>query len=392
VRILIIGGGIGGLTTAIALSKAGIDAQVYEQTPVLRAVGAGITLAANAQSALKLLGLESEIQSQSTPGLQGELRKPDGTFLVTIPANELSRQFGTVAALHRAELLELLVKHVDPERLHLGQTCVGIEQADGVTATFQSGETVHADGVIAADGLRSSIRNRIFGPQALRYSGYTAWRTIVESNKTGNHATLAETWGRGLRFGIVPMSRNRIYWFAVSDAPEGQIDAPGQAKSALLELFRGWHDPIEELINAANEESILRNDIYDIHPLPHFVKGRVALLGDAAHAMTPNLGQGGCQAIEDAVVLAVSLKKAGSVQQGFLDYERRRKARTRSMILQSRRVGMLGQLSNPVLCALRDAAMRLTPPQLAASQMRSMMDFRLLSADEARLFAGRADA
>jgi 2-polyprenyl-6-methoxyphenol hydroxylase-like FAD-dependent oxidoreductase len=387
VRILIIGGGIGGLTTAIALSRVGMDADVYEQTPVLKAVGAGITLAANAQSALNLLGLGAEIQSQSTPGLQGGLRKSDGTFLVKIPANELTRGFGTVVALHRAELLELLVKQIDPQRLHLGQSCTGIEQSEnGVTATFQSGETVHADGLIAADGLRSGVRTRVFGSQPLRYAGYTAWRTIVKSNKIGNHATLAETWGLGLRFGIVPMSGNRIYWFAVSDAPEGQVDTAGQTKRKLLDLFKGWHDPIEELIHTAAEEAILRNDIYDIDPLPQFVKGRIALLGDAAHAMTPNLGQGGCQAIEDAVVLAASLKSAGNVQQGFLHYERRRQPRTRDVVLQSRRVGMLGQASNPIVCGLRDVAMRLTPASMAARQMKSLVDFHLLSTDEASLF------
>ena len=387
-RILIIGGGIGGLTTAIALSKLGIDAHVYEQTPILRAVGAGITLAANAQSALNLLGLGAEIQSQSTPGLQGGLRRSDSTVLVKIPANELTRGFGTVVALHRAELLELLVKQIDPQRLHLGQSCTGIEQSEnGVAATFQSGETVYADGLIAADGLRSGVRTRVFGSQPLRCAGYTAWRTIVESNKIGNHAALAETWGRGLRFGIVPMSRNRIYWFAVSDAPEGQVDPPGQTKPKLLELFGGWHAPIAELINTANEEAILRNDIYDIDPLPNFAKDRVALLGDAAHAMTPNLGQGGCQAIEDAVVLAASLKSAGNVQQGFLHYERRRKPRTRDVVLQSRRVGMLGQASNPILCGLRDVAMRLTPAPMAARQIKSLVDFQFLSVEEASLFS-----
>ena len=229
-----------------------------------------------------------------------------------------------MAILHRAELLSLLARHVDPARIHLGRTFVGLEQdGGGVTASFDTGETVRGDGLIAADGLRSAVRTRLFGQQAIRYASYTGWRAVLNFPEIPKLAP-SETWGRGCRFGIVPMSRGRIYWFATRNATEGQRDPAGRTKEAVAQVFQRWPQPIEAVIEAAPEDAILRNDIYDLVPLPHIVQGRVALLGDAAHATTPNLGQGACQAIEDSVVIAACLRTAERVQPGLLEYEGRR--------------------------------------------------------------------
>lgn len=159
-----------------------------------------------------------------------------------------------------------------------------------------------------------------------------------------------------------------------------------------MQLFAGWHAPIDALLAATREESILRNDIYDVDPLPHFVRGRVALLGDAAHAMTPNFGQGACQAMEDAVVLAAFLKKNGDVASAFAEYERRRRKRTRQIQLGSRRFGAIAQIENPVLCHLRDGAMRLTPSALATRQTKALLDVQLLSVAERAFFASDGSA
>lgn len=385
-RVIVIGGGIGGLTAAIALHKVGIDAQVYEQASVLREVGAGISLVANALRALDTLGLAGVIRSQSVTGVQAGLRTPNGGILVAIPADELTEQVGTVAVIHRADLLALLAQHIDPERLHLGRTCVGLEQdGDGITVRFQNGETARADAFIGADGLRSVVRTQMFGSQPIRYAGYTAWRAVVNFNH-GN-IIAGETWGRGCRFGIVPMSGGRVYWFATNNTPEGERDPDGRTKENLLRLFRGWHEPIESLIAAAKEGSILRNDIYDMDPLPGCVLGRAALLGDAAHAMTPNLGQGACQAIEDAVVLGACLKKNASVERALLEYQGRRIPRTRKFVLRSRWLGVIAQRQNPALCWLRNASMRATPKWMAARQVRSLLGFEILAASERMLFS-----
>jgi len=383
-RFLVLGGGIGGLTGAIALRRIGVEVDVYEQAPELREVGAGIALATNALRALRVLGLDLELQDEGIAAIQGGLRRPNGEVLVSIPADELSRQIGTVAVVHRAELLALLRRRLDPGRIHLGKKCIAISQdSKGAMAHFEDGQVADADGIVAADGLRSVVRAQVFKRPAIRYAGYSAWRTIV--NAAGIESGIGETWGRGRRFGIVPMARGRIYWYAVKNAPEGQQDPAIGTKTALAELFRGWHRPIEALIAAAQEDSILRNDIYDIEPLTKLALGRVALLGDAAHAMTPNLGQGGCQAIEDGVVLAACLKSSGEIEPALLAYERRRLNRTREVLLLSRRIGNVAQLENPLLCGLRDLALRMAPKDAGAGRTKSLLGAEILTADEEAL-------
>jgi 2-polyprenyl-6-methoxyphenol hydroxylase-like FAD-dependent oxidoreductase len=386
VRIIVIGGGIGGLTAAIALVRVGIDAQIYEHAPALTEVGAGIALGPNATHALDAIALGDRVRSQSLVGLQGGLRKPNGGMLAQLSSGEFADKIGTVAVMHRAELLDLLLREIDPARLHLGRACAEVEQDRGeVTVRFHDGETARADALLGADGLRSTIRAQAFGNPPIRYAGYTAWRAVVDFDGIRN-PMVQETWGRGCRFGIVPMSRGRVYWFATKNAPGGQRDPEGGAKDTLSEAFRGWHEPIQALISAAKEHSILRNDIYDLDPLPNFVRGRIGLLGDAAHAMTPNMGQGACQAIEDAVVLAACLRKNGSVESGLLEYERRRRPRTKRFVLQSRRLGAFAQKENPILCLARDALIRMTPRRITAGQMNSLLSFEILAPSERRLF------
>jgi 2-polyprenyl-6-methoxyphenol hydroxylase-like FAD-dependent oxidoreductase len=386
VKAIVIGGGIGGLTVAIALTRVGIDAQVYERAPVLREVGAGIGLSGNALRVLDGLGLGTAVRSQSIEGIQGGLRNIKGNILFAIPADEFTRQLGVVAVLHRAELLALLTQQVDPGRIHLGREFVGLEQDDkGVTARFENGETAHGHVLVGADGVKSAVRTQLIGERPPRYAGYTAWRSVVESDHSRN-LNIIETWGRGRRFGIVPMSCGRIYWFATNNAPEGERDPAGRSRQILSNLFRGWHEPIEALIESANEDSILRNDIYDLDPLQRWVHDRVALLGDAAHPMTPNLGQGACQAIEDAVVLAACLCKSERVDSALAEYQRRRVPRASQFVLRSRLLGSVAQCSNPVLCWMRDTATRLTPRWVAARQLKSPLGFDLLTPSERILF------
>jgi 2-polyprenyl-6-methoxyphenol hydroxylase-like FAD-dependent oxidoreductase len=358
----------------------------------LREVGAGIGIVANALRALDALGLGVAIRSRGLAGTQGCLRNSKGEVLVSIPGGELTKQVGAIAVLHRAELLSLLGQHVDPSRLHLDHECIGLEQDGGrVTVQFHNGETAQGDLLIGADGLRSAVRTVLWGNRPVRYAGYTAWRSVVRFELTQDtHKLVAgETWGRGCRFGIVPMSGGRVYWFATRNAVEDDRSPDGQTKKVLFQLFGGWHEPIEALIAAADETSILRNDIYDIDPFPRWTRGRVTLLGDAAHPMTPNLGQGACQAIEDAVVLAVCLKQHTIVESALLAYERRRIPRTKQFVLQSRRLGVIAQFENPVLCLARDAAMRAVPKGLAARQMKSLLGVETLTASERALFASR---
>lgn len=192
-RVIVVGGGIGGLTAAIALRRVGIDVDIYEQAADLREVGAGIGLAANALRALEALELGDELRSECLAAAQGGLRRPDGEFLVSIAVDELSQKFGSVAVVHRAELLALLRRHVEPSRVHVEHRCIEVGQAsNSATARFDTGDTVRADAIIAADGLRSTIRAQLFGNPVIRYAGYTAWRAVVNGEVEQYGEAIAE--------------------------------------------------------------------------------------------------------------------------------------------------------------------------------------------------------
>ena len=374
-RVIIIGGGIGGLTAAIALHKRGIDTRVYERSVALGDVGAGIALWPNAVKSLRKLGLGDLLQSISVTNVDSALRRWDGTFISRTAARELERQFGGgMLVLHRAELLDMLAGSAGAGNIHLGHDLSAIDTNDpGVSAGFTNGATAHGDVLIGADGLRSTVRGWLGHVDRIRYSGYTAWRSVVPFD----HSLLipAETWGPGRRFGAFPIQGDRVYWFATSNAPEGEGDSDSAPQSYLLSLFEGWHEPIETLIQAADDSMILHNDIYDCDPLAEWGRGRVTLLGDAAHPMTPNLGQGACQAIEDAMELAACIAGETNAELGLERYEKSRIARTGAIVLASRRLGRIAQIGEPFLCRLRDAVLQLTPSVVAYHGLRRIVGY-----------------
>jgi len=382
-RVAVVGGGIGGLTAAIALRMAGFEVVVLERAAELEEIGAGLLLAANAQKALGKLGLAEAVGNLGTPASAGEIRSWRGEVLASIPASEIERRVGAEsAAVHRADLQALLLRELGEEPLRLGFEVQGFEQdGAGVTVLLAGGSEERVDLLVGADGLRSKIRARLFGPAAPRYAGYTAWRAVAKSGQD----LLAwgsgfESWGRGQRFGCAHIGKGRVYWFATRNAPErGKDGGPGEARATLLTLFREWHRPVPELIEATAREAIRRDDLYDREPLVgRWGQGRITLLGDAAHPMTPNLGQGACQAIEDAVVLARCLREpdeAGreSIPDALRRYERLRAARTAKIVKQSRRIGRIGQLENPLLCRLRDRALAMIPSNVQLKQVEEVV-------------------
>jgi 2-polyprenyl-6-methoxyphenol hydroxylase-like FAD-dependent oxidoreductase len=232
---------------------------------------------------------------------------------------------------------------------------------------------------VGADGLRSRVRASLFGPARPRYAGYTAWRAVVEhGEELLPRGTGFESWGRGARFGCAHVGEGRVYWFATRNAREGERDGPPGGPSGpraeLLQRFGTWHSPIGDLIRAADEDAILRTDIYDREPLGgRWGRGRVTLLGDAAHPMTPDLGQGAAQALEDSVVLARCLQESGATAGALRRYERLRSARTAMVVRRSRRLGRVGQLENPLLCLLRNRVLAMTPPKAQLRQLEEVM-------------------
>ncbi len=378
-RALVIGGGIGGLAAALALTHSGVETHVFERAPELKEVGAGITLWANAIKALDKLGVGALIRNISLPDLNGGIHRSDGLLLSGAATSELEKRFGApTLVMNRTDLLNVLMNAFDRDMVHLNTQCVGYE-SDGkwVTALFADGRQMDADVLIAADGVRSAVRAQMFPEARAKYAGYTAWRTVVPFNHELVGDKWGESWGHGTRFGIAPLKNDHVYWFATKNAPEGEKDITGHLKERLLALFGDWHEPIRALIEAADESKILRNDIYDVEPLTRWTDGRVALLGDAAHATTPNLGQGACQALEDAVILGKCLKPDVNVVTALREYEGRRLKRANMVVLRSRQIGVVGQWENSLACALRDTAMRLMPSSMRTKQLADIIGYEV---------------
>jgi 2-polyprenyl-6-methoxyphenol hydroxylase-like FAD-dependent oxidoreductase len=377
-KALIIGGGIGGLAAAIALHHAGLEVVVCERANELREVGAGLALAPNALKALERLGLRAPVEAAAVAIERAEIRTWRGDLLAAFPAGEISQSVGApTVCLHRAELQALLAGALDPDTLRLGRKCVRVEQTpEGVTACFEDGQQARSDFLIGADGLHSVVREQVPGRTPLRYAGYTAWRGIAIMERTGAVARAScESWGRGARFGFVPLDLKRVYWFATMNAPEGGDES--DRRHPLLKRFAGWHDPIPALLEATEEAAILRNDVYDRDPAVRWGEGRITLLGDAAHPTTPNLGQGACQALEDAVVLARWMRRELDGTTALRGYETERMPRTRRIVEQSRRLGALGQWEQPWACWLRDLLTRITPAHLLVRQTEWILDYEL---------------
>lgn len=374
-KVLIAGGGIGGLATAISLRRQGVDLVVLEQARELREVGAGITLWINAMRALRKLGLAEAVADAGVPASDGVVRTWRGRALTRSIGGELSARYGeVVVAMHRADLQRVLLGAVGPGVIKLGHRATGFEQhADSVTVRLADGGREHGDVLVGADGIWSRVRAQLHGDERPRYAGYTVWRGVIPFAHDGK---MLESWGRGTRFGVVPIGSGRVYWFATANAPEGS-HAEGGHKQELLRRFKEWHDPIPEVLERTPESAILRDDLYERKPLKRWGQGRVTLLGDAAHPMTPNLGQGACQAIEDAVVLARYLAQEPDVVAALRGYEARRIKRTRAIVAESRRFGRIAQLENPLAVRMRDALISRVPDRVQLKHLERVVGYEV---------------
>lgn len=355
--VVIVGGGVGGLAAAIALKQAGFTPAVFERAPELREVGAGITLWTNAVKVLRKLGAGPAVEANAVPLTRSELRTWRGRLIAATDFGPIGDRLGApTVGIHRADLQSALRDVLGVEHLTLGAECVGFEQDEaGVTARFTDGRTARGDVLIGADGLRSAVRRQLLGDAKPRYSGYTAWRGVgrIDRPEVPLGTTLLAV-GRGSQFGYLPIGGGRTYWFATANIPEGQTDPPGWTKAGLLERFADWYAPLPVVIEATDESAILRNDIVDRPPVTAWGYSRATLLGDAAHPTTPNLGQGGCMAIEDAAVLARCLSAAADPAGGLREYERQRYRRTATITNTSWQLGKVFALEGRLACWLRD--------------------------------------
>ena len=342
-RVVIIGAGIGGLAAAAALRRIGIASLVIEQAADIREVGAGLSIWSNAVHALRELGLEASVIASASVIERITVQTPEGCRIAQNEFGAFSRVAGAPCiCIHRAILQRILLDAVPSASVLTGARCSGFDHS---TAILESGERIKADVLVGADGISSVIREGLHGAKEPRYAGYTCWRGIRQDNGVLPDRSALLVIGAGSQFGLWPCGAGQLYWFLTKNAPLGTT----QGKAEAAALCRNWATPVPEIVDGTPEDVILQNDIVDRPPPRWWGRGGVTLLGDAAHASTPNLGQGACQALEDAVVLAHCLSGTPPVEGSLRKYERLRIPRTTSVVRNSWQTGKALQLDWPVL-------------------------------------------
>jgi 2-polyprenyl-6-methoxyphenol hydroxylase-like FAD-dependent oxidoreductase len=375
-NIGIVGGGIGGVAAAVALQQAGLDATVYERAPQLREVGAGMMLWPNATRVLRGLGLLEHVLARSGSSTHFLVRASSGAVLMNIALGKLDVP---AICMRRSDLLAVLLAALPAGSIRLGHKLNHLEQSrDKVRLSFEGGLVAEHDAVIGADGIRSRVRAELFGPTDPIYRGYTVWRGVARYDGSAiMPGANSETWGAGKRFGILNTGHGKFTWYAAVNVGPDHLDAPGGRKRELHEAFVGWHEPIADLIAATSDHEIMKNGAYDLVPLRRWGEGRVTLLGDAAHPCTPNLGQGGCMALEDAAVLAKCFDQGASPEVALRRYETLRRQRTRHIQQRSRLMGEIAQWENRIVVAGRRVVTCLLPARLFEHNLRRVYSYEI---------------
>jgi 2-polyprenyl-6-methoxyphenol hydroxylase-like FAD-dependent oxidoreductase len=374
-RILILGGGIGGLSAAIALRTVGFDVEVFEQSPELREAGAGVGLWSNALASLDQLGVGDVLRRSSLPLRVLTGANARGNTLSHVNLDELGPEFAG-AACHvvlRPTLLGALAARLPPASIHTGRRALRIEALpERVRVHFETGAVEEGELLIGADGLHSLARREVAGDTPLRYSGQTCFRGVARMKLVDTPA-LREIQGPGQRGSVCPVDGESVYWWAAHNAEPGALLEPHARQAHLLARYAGWPFGLEAAIAATASEAILQNDLLDRAPIRAYARGRVVLTGDAAHPTTPNLGQGANMAIDDAIVLARALRDEADIAAACARYERERVPRTRQIVERSWSFGQLCRWQSPLAVWLRERMLGLTPESVMRGVLRSQI-------------------
>ena len=380
----VVGAGIGGLAAAVALHRRGWRVTVCERSPTLEPVGAGIGLTPNALRAMDVLGVGAAGRARSAPLTTGGIRRPDGRWIARSNLDFIRSRFGDpVIGMHRSTLIDLMADELPADTIHTGVAAVGVEPGNWhrTAELHTTAGDLAADLVVAADGIRSTLRTVLFPSHpGVAYAGYSSWRFVVSAARERTDSS--ETWGNGSRFGIMHLPGGLLHCSATSVTPPRTRHADEAAE--LSRRFGTWHEPIPSLITATSSAEVLHHDIEELaSPLPTYHRNRVVLVGDAAHAMTPNLGPA-CLALEDAAVLGQLVPQNPTADGLALlaalhRYTTTRMPRTQRLTIQSRRVGAAGQWSAPIPVRVRNLGLRLgglLPHAITGRALATVIDWR----------------
>ncbi len=344
--IAVIGGGIGGLTAALSLRRAGFEVEVYEQAPELTQIGGGINMGPNAVRILRRLGLAAGLDREGVrPLFTHQRRWQDGRTLQRAPLNPLCEElYGAPhMTLHRADLLDVIASGFPAEHIHLGHRLIGLEnKGDSIEAWFDNGARIKVDLLVGADGINSTVRTALFGAEDPRFAGCVAYRGLVPAERIADLGLEigSQSWvGPGGHFVHYFVSRGRLLNFVgwtEHDAWNREDWTDRATVARALAAFEGWHPQVRRIIAAADTCFIWA--LFDRDPLPRWSVGRTTLLGDACHPMYPFMGQGAAQAIEDGAALAACLVAAGNADpaEALRHYERLRLPRVTRLQNMSR--------------------------------------------------------
>ena len=370
-RVAVVGAGIAGLASAVALQRRGFDVTVFEERTDTSS-GAGISIWPNALAALDEIGLGDAVRDAGGRITGGAMRWRDGTWLRRPQPDRVVKALGEpLVVVQRAALNEVLHSGLKPGTVRSGLSVAGVAATgDGVRLQLTDGTTDSPDAVIGADGTHSVIARHLNGPLAHTYTGYTAWRGVADCAIDSELA--GETMGAGVEFGHVPMGATQTYWFATERAPEGAVAAEGELHY-LRRRYSSWAEPVPAVLAATDPAAVLRHDIYDRKRAKVWSRGAVLLVGDAAHAMRPHLGQGGCQGLEDAAILArFADDLAGDLGPAFARFAAFRRRRVTPLIRESAMLGRVVNLRPALLSAAACRASVLVPETLLTRHLATV--------------------
>ena len=362
--IAIVGGGVCGLTTAVALEQRGLSPTVYEAASEYRPVGAGILLQTNAMLVFDRLRIADAIRDAGRRLDGGGLRSLDGSFMTRFDLNDLERrEFGYgFVAIHRADLQRVLLEELHTT-VRTGMECVDVVGTDPPVVHFDDGTTISPDILVGADGVHSTVRDAVAPGVEPRSHDGVAYRTLVALDLPKPYRTQGfEIWGDGTYTGGAPVDTNRFYWFATAPEPLTADHAtPDAVASALRDYLADYPEPIPEFLDSLEPDSLILTALEDLPSLDSWSRNRLVLAGDAAHAMLPFAGQGAAQAIEDGLLLADAIATHEDHDRAFAAYESERKPRADRVRGESRRLGRFGTMQSTLGCRLRNAVFDTVP-------------------------------